>query len=115
MRQALRQRPYLFGNGPWPTAHPVVFGFLRSPVDLPSVSNPNDEDANCSIVDVADDPVFPHAVLPKGTQPGPLEGLPYAARVIQNRHACPQKSSDAPGDLLIHFGQGLKGLVIDLN
>jgi hypothetical protein len=68
MRSALGQRPYLFGPEPWPKAHPVVVGFLRSSVDLTPVSNPDDQDANCSVVNVADDPIFAHAVLPKLAQ-----------------------------------------------
>jgi hypothetical protein len=86
-----------------------------SSVNLSAVADSHHQNADLAVRDVADDSVFAYPVFPKPAQLGPFKGLPYAAWVIQNRQPSSQKSSDAPGNLLIHFGQGLQGLVIDLN
>ena len=68
-------------------------------VNLSPVAHLQHQDAQRPVLDMCNDAVVAHAVLPKVPQLGALEGLAHATRVIKRRHAFTQKRQDTPGYL----------------
>lgn len=82
---------------------------LQLSVHLAPVADLDHQDAQGAVLDTADDAAIAHPVLPELTQPGTLEGLTNAARIIQHRHAAVQESQDSPGILRVKLAEFAHG------
>ena len=82
-----------FRDDPW----------FKSAVNLASVANLQYQNPHYTVLNVGNDSVVPHAVLPKLPQLRAFECLANAARVIKLRHATVQKAQDASGVLLVEL------------
>lgn len=66
-------------------------------VNLSPVAHLQHQDAQRPVLDMDNDAVVAHTVLPKFPQLGTLERLAHTAWVIKRRHAFTQKRQDASG------------------
>lgn len=76
---------------------------LKSSINLASVAHLQHQNPHYTVLNVGNDSVVPHAVLPKLPQLGAFECLANAARVIKLRHATVQKAQDASGVLVVEL------------
>lgn len=88
---------------------------FKSAVNLTAIANLQNQDAHHTILDVGNDSVVAHAVLPKLSQLGALECFANTARVIKLRNALTQERHDALGYGLIKLGQLFERRVFKLN
>jgi hypothetical protein len=72
-------------------------GKLHSAVDFLAVSYAEDKDNQAVVLDLANEPVIAHTVLPEFAEPQTVQRLFYAARILKPGHPFVEEFWGAPG------------------
>jgi hypothetical protein len=70
-------------------------------VNLLTIADAHNKDAQSTVLDAGDDSPIPNAVFPESSKFGAFEGFANAARVVELSDTAMQKSEDAAGGLLV--------------
>jgi hypothetical protein len=72
-------------------------------VDVFPVPNPDHQDNQPVILDLADDPEIPHPESPKFSEAGTLQGFSDGARILQSTDSLVKKRQYTPGLLRVEL------------
>src|SRR5258707_840701 len=73
----------------------------RSAVDLPTVADPHDKDADIAVLYAGYNAPVADVVFPELPQVGASEGFSDAARIVEASETTVKKGQDALGDLVV--------------
>ncbi len=77
---------------------------LLALVDFAAIANPDDEDAQCAVLNIGNDAIVADSIFPEISQLGTFQGLANSAWVIELSDSLEQK-----------FQNALRGLAVKLS